>query len=115
MDAENFDYLILLAYLENPRSWGSEKELQTAIVNIIELVNSASDLTGIGAAGLMVDKWGDDPLISFFVQHDRRWDKPEDADTMVMQTFTKAIELCDLSEEIWILDHAERELLDPEG
>lgn len=115
MDAENLNFVILLARLENIRGWRSEVELQKAIVDIIELVNTAADITGIVAAGLMVDRWGDDPMISFFVQHDDRWDEPEDADDMIVQTFNKAIELCKLSKEFTVLGYEEREKLDTEG
>lgn len=108
---EDDSYLIVLAYLEDTRKWTVET-LQSAIISVIDLVNTASDLTGIYAAGLMVDKWGDDPLISFFVQHDDRWETPEDADEMIMQTFTKAIQICNLEDDMWVLGYEERELLE---
>jgi len=112
---ESYECLILLAYLEDPKSW-SEVELQSAIVSVIDLVNTAADITGIYAAGLMVDLWGDDPLISFFVQHvSGKYESPEDADAMIVATFTKAIELQGLQEDIWILDHDERSYLDAES
>lgn len=111
MDAEDQDFLILLVYLEDPTKW-TEKSLQSSIIQVINLVNSCSDITGIVSAGLMVDKWGDDPLISFLVQHDRRWDSPEEADDMIVRTFSKAIELCKLEQEMWVLEYEHREMLD---
>lgn len=105
------DYLVLLAYLEDPSDW-TEKSLQAAVVSVIDCVNAAGDITGILTAWLVTDLWGDDPLVSFFVQHDDRWDTPEEADEMIIQLFTKAIEICGYSDDLWILNGEEREYLD---
>ena len=45
---EDDSYLIVLAYLEDTRKWTVET-LQSAIISVIDLVNTASDLTGIYA------------------------------------------------------------------
>lgn len=111
---DDLDFLILLVYLEDPGEW-TGKELQSSIKGLIELVNTASDLTGICTAGLMVDKWGEDPVVSFFVQVDARYDDPEEADTMVVDTFSKAIEIMQLEEDMYVLDYSERQILDAES
>lgn len=111
---EDYEYLILLAYLEDTEKW-TEPTLQDAICSVMDLVNTASDLTGIYTAGLMVDYWGDDPLVSFFVQHDKRWDTPEDADEFIMQLFTKTLQICQLQDEMWVLNDEERKYLDVES
>lgn len=103
--------LILLMYLEDPEDWGAE-ELQEAIGEIITTVNEASDITGIVAGGLYCGRWGEDAVISIFVQHDDRYD---DRDEMVIDTFEKALELCELEEDMWVMNRFERELLDTEA
>lgn len=102
--------LILLMYLEEPESW-EVNELQAAIGDIITTVNEASDITGIHAGGLYCGTWGEDSVVSIFVQHDDRYDN---RDEMVLNTFEKALEICDLEEDFWVMNRFERELLDAE-
>lgn len=106
--------LVILLYLEEPRNWG-EKELQEAIMELINMVNVASDITGILTAGLYVDKWGEDPIISLFVEHDYRFGDQAKEDQMILDTFNKALELCDLEEDMWVIEKPERGLLDAES
>lgn len=112
MSDEYYECVILLVYVEEPATWTPEA-LQVGIGNILELVNDASDLTGIYAAGLFLDRWGEDAVASFFVQHDHRYDSFEQADTMIADTFSKAIELCELDEQFWVMDEDERSYLEP--
>lgn len=101
--------LILLMYLEDPQEW-DEQELQSAITDITDTVNHASDITGIYAGGLYAGMWGEDAVVSFFVQHDDRYEGK--TDDMILDTFDKALELCGLEECLWILERQDRELLD---
>lgn len=103
--------LILLVYLEDPGDW-EEQELQAAITDLVDTVNHASDITGIHAGGLYAGMWGEDAVVSFFVQHDKRHE--EQQDQMIHDTFEKAIELCQLEESFWVMSRYERELLDQE-
>lgn len=102
--------LILLMYLEDPRSFETEKFLQECIGDIVETVNEASDITGIHAGGLYAGMWGEDPVVSFFVQHDTRYEGKQDQ--MIRDVFEKALELNDLEELMWVMEREDRELLD---
>lgn len=104
--------LILLMYLEDPETW-DEQDLQAAIGAIVDTVNEASDITGIHTGGLYAGLWGEDAVISFFVQHDTRYEGKEDQ--MIHDTFEKALELCELDESMWVMVREEREFLDTEG
>lgn len=105
--------LILLMYLEEPEFFEDEDELRGSIHDIVTTVNEATDITGIHAAGLYAGMWGEDPIVSFLVQHDDRYE--EKTDQMILDTFEKALELCDLDEMLWVMERAEREFLDAES
>lgn len=103
---------ILLMYLEDPQEW-DEQTLLSAIQDIIDTVNSAQDITGFSTAGLYAGQWGDDAIISFFVDHDERYVGGEN-DQMIIDTFDKALELCDLEGEMWVVLPEDKVLLDPD-
>lgn len=104
--------LMLLVALDDETSWSTES-LQTAIKSVQDLVNSASDITGIVTTGLIADYWGDVPVITYWVQHDSRYgDSFESVDDMIVNTFYKAIELAGYINDLWVLDSEERASLE---
>lgn len=107
------EYLLLLLALDDESIWSIET-LQLAIREIQDLVNSASDITGILTSGLIADYWGDMPIITYWVQHDYRYEDLGTIDDMVRATFEKAIELSGYQDDMWVLDSDERDSLETE-
>ena len=104
--------LILLMYLEEPTEW-DEQSLLSAIQDLTDTVNHAADITGFSTAGLYAGQWGEDAIISFFVDHDARYCDGTN-DQMIIDTFDKALELCDLEEHMWVVLPEDKALLDLE-